>query len=343
MKPVNRLTQILLGLFSFTAVQAASGLESEPARLRPVATTYLLEGVVEAELRTTISAQTSGVVRQIRFDVNDLVSKDEVVVVIDGYQQSASLQQARSAEKEASIQLQEVQSEFNRMQEVFRKNVVSRAEFDKASAALKSARARMESSQAATRKAQEQLDYTQVRAPFSGIVTGRLVEPGEAVNIGSALVSGVSLERLRVITHVPQSLYRAVKDHRRALVITEDSEIVTSQMTFFPYADPLSHSFQLRIDLPGSEANLLPGMFVKVAMEVGRQDKIVIPFNAVAFRGEVTGVYLAEGERLHFRHIRLGRRLTDNEVVVVAGVSVGERVVTDPVAAAIEIKRAQAH
>ena len=134
------------------------------------------------------------------------------------------------------------------------------------------------------------------------------------------VVSGISLERLRVNTFVPQSIIKQVSSRRYAIVITDESEIVSTEMTYFPFADPLTHSFQLRIDLPQIELELLPGMFVKVALEVSREDKTVIPFNAVAFRGEVTGIYVLEDQKLHFRHVRLGRRLADNEVVVLAGV-----------------------
>lgn len=333
---------LFINLFFNVALNAANGLESEAARLKEVSTTYMLEGVVEAEQKTTISSQTSGVVNEIRFDVNDFVEKDEVAVVIDNKQQASSLIQARAVEKEAKARVQEAQSEFNRVQQVYRMKVVSKSVFDKAQAGLKSAKARLESSQASTAKAKEQLDYTLVRAPFSGILTRRLVEPGESVNVGSALVSGVSLERLRVVTHVPQSILKAVRNHRYAIVVTEDSEIVSTEMTFFPFADPFSHSFQLRIHLPQEKNDLLPGMFVKVAMEVSRENKIVIPFNAVAFRGEVTGVYILDGKSLHFRYVRLGRRLQDNEVVAVSGINAGELIVTNPVAAAISIKSKQA-
>ena len=141
-----------------------------------------------------------------------------------------------------------------------------------------------------------------------------------------------------MLTHVPQSMYPAVRQHRYALIVTDDSEIVSTDMTFFPFANPDSHSFALRVRLPEASSDLRPGMHVKVAMEVAREDKLVIPFNAVAFRSEVTGVYLLRDDKLHFRHIRLGRRLADNEVVVVAGLQAGERILTDPVAAAVAIK-----
>jgi len=335
----QRLFLLALLWFGIVSASLAQGIESEVAQLKEVSTTYMLEGLVEAELKTTISAQTTGIIKEIRFDVDDVVNKDEIVVIIEDTQQQASLRQALAAQKEAQARVQEAQAEFDRVKEVYQKKGVSKSVFDKASAGLKTAKARLESAQATTAKANEQLDYTRVRAPFSGILTGRHIEVGESVNIGNQLVSGVSLERLRVLTHVPQSIIREVRSHRYAIVVTEDSEIVSKDMTFFPFADPRSHSFALRVRLPQTETELFPGMYVKIAMEVGRENKTVIPFNAVAFRGEVTGVYILEGQDLHFRHVRLGRRLEDNEVVVVAGIDAGELVVTDPVAAAIAIKQ----
>jgi RND family efflux transporter MFP subunit len=337
-RSVISVTLMLLGL----SIAQAQNLETEVAKLKEVSTTYMLEGLVEAENKTTISAQTSGVVKKIHFDVDDFVDKDKVVVEIDNKQQKASLKQAQAAEKEAAAKLQEAQSEFNRVSEVYKKHVVSKSVFDTASAALKTAKARMESSQASTSKAKEQLDYTLVRAPYSGILTARMVEPGETVNVGQQLVSGVSLEKLRVLTNVPQSIIKEVRDRHYAIVVTEDSEIVSTDMTFFPFADPLTHSFALRVRLPQSGNDLLPGMHVKIALEVGREEKTVIPFNSVAFRGEVTGVYALENDKLHFRHVRLGRRLEDNEVVVVAGVTAGDQIVNDSVAAAIAIKSEKA-
>ncbi len=341
MKPILKTLMIAGGLLIGHGALALEGIESEEALLKEVSSSYMLDGIVEAELRTTISAQTSGIVKAVNFDVDDFVKKNQIVVLIDNTQQQASYQQAIAAEKEARARLKEAELEYDRVEKVYAKKVVPKASFDKAAAALASAKARLESAKAALSKARESLEYTRVRAPFSGVLTQRLVEVGETVNVGTQLVSGVSLERLRVRTHVPQSIYQAVRDHQRAIVVTEDSEIVSRDMTFFPFADPLSHSFELRVRIPLTETGLRPGMFVKVAMEVSREEKTVIPFNSVAFRGEVTGVYVLEGDTLHFRHVRLGRRLADNEVVVLAGINVGDQVVTDPVAAAITIKQAK--
>ncbi len=340
MKINYRIYIILLALLlSVPGRAAVSGIETEAAQLKEVPTTYLLEAVVEATQKSTISAQTSGVIKEVYFDVNDFVRKGELVVLIDDTQQRADLRQAQAALNEARARLQEAKLEYERVLEVYKRKVVPKSSLDKASAALKSAQARVQSAEAAVAKAKEQLGYTRVRAPYSGILVERQVEPGEAVSPGRSLVAGISLEKLRVVTHVPQSLIRQVRNHKRAIVVTEDSEIVSDKMTFFPFADVRSHSFVLRVDLPEGDHDLLPGMFVKLAMEVGRENKVVIPFSAVAFRGEVTGIYVLDDQKPHFRHIRLGRRLPENEVVVISGLQAGELVVTDPVAAAIIIKR----
>ncbi len=338
MKIVVTFLLVLLA-YTFSPVYGASDeLEFEPASLQQVSTTYMLEGTVEAELNTTISAQTAGNVQKIYFDVNDYVRKNEVVVEIDNKQQSSSLKQAEAALKEAIARRQEARAEFNRVKKVYDEKVVSKSDFDKAKAALQSAEARVESAQAASEKARQQFEYTLVRAPFSGILTHRLVEPGESVNVGTPLVTGVSLEKLRVITYVPQSILKAVRQHRYAIIVTEDSEIVSTDMVFFPFADPNSHSFALRVRLPDTYNDLLPGMHVKIAMEVAREPKVVIPFSSVAFRGEVTGVYVQQADSIQFRYVRLGRRLDKNEVVVVSGIEANEYIITDPVAAAIAIK-----
>lgn len=341
-KTVLTRSYMFAALMALSVPAMADGVEVETAKLKEVATTYMLEGVVQAEMNTTISAQTAGKITKIHFDVNDFVRKNEIVVEIDNEQQASSLKQAMAALKEAQVRRQEAQEEYARVEKVYRDKVVSKSAFDKASAALKTAKARVESAKATADKAKQQFDYTLVRAPFSGILIDRKVEPGETVNVGTQLVTGVSLEKLRVLTHVPQSILKAVRHLHTAIVVTEESEIISNDMTFFPFADPQSHSFALRIRLPDTYNELLPGMNVKVAMEVERENKVVIPFNSVAFRSEVTGAYVLQDQAIHFRHIRLGRRLHDNEVVVVSGIEAGELIVTDPVAAAIAIKQEKA-
>lgn len=84
-------------------------------------------------------------------------------------------------------------------------------------------------------------------------------------------------------------------------------------------------------------------MFVKTAFVTGQREQLVIPASAVVYRSEVTGVYVvAEGGRVQFRHVRLGRPTGDGAVAVLAGLVSDERVALDPIAAGVELKRQRA-
>ncbi|MEW8500224.1 MAG: efflux transporter periplasmic adaptor subunit, partial [Candidatus Thiodiazotropha taylori] len=101
-----------------------------------------------------------------------------------------------------------------------------------------------------------------------------------------------------------------------------------------------SSTFQVRVDLPQGVKDLFPGMFVKTAFITGVKQELVVPREAVVYRSEVTAVYvLGSDGRVHFRHIRAGHPVSDDALSVIAGLSAGEQVILDPVAAATELKQ----
>ena len=80
-------------------------------------------------------------------------------------------------------------------------------------------------------------------------------------------------------------------------------------------------------------------MLVKVAFEVGRRSRLAIPAKAVAYRSEVTGVYVLKADgTVELRQIRVGRETGDGMIEVLAGLSEGERVALDPIQAAVYLK-----
>jgi len=105
-----------------------------------------------------------------------------------------------------------------------------------------------------------------------------------------------------------------------------------------PTVDAATHVVQVRVNLPAMPA-LVPGMFARVHFVVGRADKLTVPAGAVLRRGEVTAVYvqMADG-RLALRQLRLGESVGAGEIEVLAGLTAGDKVVADPVKAAIQLK-----
>lgn len=304
----------------------------------------VIDGRVEAVQQSTISAQTAGRVLEIRYDVDDLVEQGALVIRLSDTEQQARVSQAEGNLREARARLEEANAEYERIESVFEQQLVSRSEFDRARAARDSAQARVQSAQASLAEAREQLGYTQVIAPFPGIVTERHVQVGEAVNPGSPLISGTSLDQVRVEIDVPQRLVQSLRRYRQAdVVLGIDQRIRAESLTFFPYADPASNTFRVRLNLPeGSEQlDLFPGMFVKTAIKLGEDNRLIVPSEAVVFRSEVVAVYVIDSNnQISLRQIRVGRE-TPEGFEVLAGLRQGERVALDPVHAGIYLKEYQ--
>lgn len=327
-----------LGLFAGWA-QAESNLPTGLVASLEVPRIYRLDGVVEASNSGTISAQTGGQIREIRFDVDDLVEQGQVIMVLDDKEQKTALKQARANLQAAQARRQQAQREYDRIAKVYAKKVVSKAVMDKAVSERKSAIAGVSAAKAAVSQAQQQLDYTQVKAPYTGIVTKRLVEVGEVAARGQQLMSGISLEQLRVNVDVPQSLIAAVRAERDAAVLLGGRWVKASDITVFPVADRGSDSFRVRLQLPEGFSGVFPGMYVKVAFNVGQRRVFAVPREAVVYRSEVVAVYVLDGQnRVSMRHIRLGSQLPDGGYVVLSGLDAGEQVITDPQAAVEQLK-----
>lgn len=323
----------------------ATDAELETARVayRPVTIEEVFDGVIEAVRRSTVSAQTAGEIIELPFDVNDYVRKDAVIVRFDDTRQKARLDKASAAQTEARARLTESEKAFRREARLLEESATSKASFENAKANFMAARAKLELAEAAVAEAREELEYTVVRAPFSGIVVERFVELGEQVQIGQALGTGLSLEQLRAVVEVPGRYINTIRQRRLARVLlpggTRES-VDAESLTVFPFANPTTHTFTVRLDLAEGEHGLYPGMLAKVAFDLGEKEELAVPSRAIVHRSEVTGVYVAgQAGQVGFRQIRSGHALGDGQTVVLAGLEAGERVALDPVQAGIALKR----
>jgi len=328
------------GLMS-TSGYAAAPLNTVTLKPVEMPLEYKVDGVIEARQQATLSAEVAGKIETVNFDVDDFVKQGEIVMQIRDREYVAQRQKARAAVDEAQASLQDMQLEFKRNQDLRTKNLISLAVFDKSRASLKAAQARMSSADANLAQADELLSYTVLRAPYSGVVVERHVETGESVSPGQPIITGYALGQLRVSANVPQSIISNLRSHRlaRVIILEDEYSIEVSNITIHPFANPENHSFPVRLELPGMEHRLYPGMLVKVAITIGSTQKLVLPQRALVSRAEVNAVYvLDDNGKISFRQVRPGNRYGE-QIEILAGLGEGETIALDPVSAGISHKR----
>ena len=304
----------------------------------------LVDAVIEAVDRATVSAETSGRIMDVKFDIGDYIQAGSVLVRITKAEQQSQFAATEAQRNEALARVQEAQDEFERIKGVFEKKLVAKSALDKATADLKAAEQRLQAAEARVKQAQEQLRYTVVKAPYSGVVVERHVEVGELVAPGKPVATGLSLKNLRAEAHVPQSLISALQAADKVRVILSqqpggegETSVQSQRLQVSPQADVKSHTFLVRAYLPEATPNAYPGMFSKMAIVTGERETLFVPAQAVVHRSELTAVYVVKGKHVSLRQVRVGRRQGDS-VEILTGLEAGEQVALDPIQAGIYLK-----
>ncbi|NWN91938.1 efflux RND transporter periplasmic adaptor subunit [Marinobacter adhaerens] len=324
---------LLLVIFSEPALATEAAVTPETVSVERLALpeTLVLDGLIEAVQQSTVSAQTSGTVQKLPFDVDDSVAAGDLIVQLESSEQRSRVNQAQGGRDEAQASLDDARQQFERVSTLHERALVSRQELDRARNNLAGARARLERAEAALAEAREQLSYTRIVAPYGGILTERHVELGESVSPGQPLLSGLTLEQLRVVVDLPQQYADLARRDRQAKVTLADGRVLqTGAMTFYPYADPATHTFRLRMRLNEPNGSLFPGMLVKVDIPVAWREALWIPEGSLVQRSELRAVFvLDDNGQPRLRQVRTGTH-QDGRLEVLAGLNEGEKVVLYP-------------
>jgi RND family efflux transporter MFP subunit len=321
-----------VAIFAFLCLAgSAQAQEAVTVDYRDIPVSYPAEAVVEAVQQATVAAQVAGRVVEVHADAGQRVRKGELLMRIDAREE---------AENSASAQAQLVQAKANleRTKELVARKFVSQAALDKAEADYLAAKGAAGASGAT-------LSHAMVTAPMSGIVASRQTELGEMAALGKPLITIYDPKGLRVLASIPQYKLAEIRQGMKARLEFPETGlwIDAVRVEVLPTADARSHTVTARLYLPDDVKGVMPGMAARAHFIVGTAKKLTVPPKAILRRGEVTGVYVIDAQKLpHLRQIRLGETAANGETEVLAGLSGGERVALDPIAAGMMLKNAAA-
>ena len=315
------------------------------SRMEQVPVTVNATGAVHARESTAVSAQVMGRVTQVLVREGDTVRAGQTLAVLDDAMLRASVDQAQAAVQAAENQQAAAQSQASlaastlaRYKQLQLEKSVSPQEMDEVSRRAQAAAAQVQALTAQVNAASAQatnahtmLGYAKVRAPFAGVVTARLADPGALASPGVPLVQVDSAGPLQLQAPVDETQIANVRRGMKIGVTIDGAPTITSGTVaeIVPAADPASHSILVKINLPAN-SSLRAGMYGTAMVATGQKQAILAPRSAVVARGSLNCVYAVDANGIaQLRTVTLGT-VHGDMVEVLSGISAAEKLVDQP-------------
>lgn len=303
-------------------------------------------GTLHARETATLSAQVMGRVQQVLVHEGDPVRAGQTLIVLDDATLKSAAEQSAAAVKAAESQQLAAQTNADlaastlvRYKQLQAQKSVSPQEMDEVTRRAEAAAAQVDAlrAQANAMKAQQSgaktmLGYTRVVAPFAGVVTARMVDPGALASPGIPLIQIDSAGSLQLQTTVAESVISLVRTGMKVNVSINASPGLNFQGKvdqIVPAADSSSHSFLVKIDLQSSK-ELRAGMYATAEIPTGTRQAILVPHTAIVLRGSLACAYVLDSDSsAQLRYVTLGAK-SGSSVEALSGIAANEKLVDDP-------------
>ncbi|MCL2659350.1 MAG: efflux RND transporter periplasmic adaptor subunit [Acidobacteriaceae bacterium] len=315
-------------------------------------------GTLRARQTAMLSAQVMGRVEQVLVREGDSVRAGQTLVVLDSATLKSTADQAEAAVKAAENQQIAAQTQADlaastlaRYKQLQSEKSVSPQEMDEvtrraeaASAQVDALRAQVNAMKAQQSGARSMLGYARVTAPFAGVVTSRMVDPGALASPGVPLVQIDSAGPLQLQASVAESAIGSVRKGMKIAVSVDsvpDAALSGTVSEIVPAADAASRSFLVKIDIPPSP-NLRAGMYAAAEIPTGTKQAILAPRAAIVMRGSLPCAYVLDSNGVaQLRYVTLGAAHGD-AVEILSGIAANERLVDSPADRDLAGKRIEA-
>ena len=284
-------------------------------------------GKVEAVQNANLSTRNMGFVNKVHVNVGDKVSKGQLLLSINSADISAQKAQVGASITEATAAFKNAEKDYNRFKALFNSNSASQKEMDDMTANYEMAKARLEAANQMKNQVNAQLSYSNITAPFSGVITGKYINKGDMANPGMPLISMENPGKFQVIAMVPESEITTIKNGTTVnVLIKSTNQILKGKVTEVSTSTKnTGGQYLVKVVLEKTDANLLSGMFTSVQFPIEKNSEengpILIPTSAIIERGELRGVYIgSQTNTALLRWLRLGKEFGD-QIEVLSGLS----------------------
>lgn len=267
-------------------------------------------GTVEADVTNNIAPQSPMRIRKVLVEVGQHVAAGQKLADMD----PANLDQVR-------LQMENNKLEFDRVDELYKIGGTSKSEWDAKKTAYDISR----------RNYENLMENTNLVSPISGIVTQRNYDSGDMYSGGNPIFVVEKIRPVKLKVNVSESLFSKIAkgmDVDFTLDVYGDEVFNAKVHLIYPTIDPATRTFPVELTIPNAGERVRPGMFARVRMNYGTEERVLVPDRAVQ---KLIGsgdryVYVVKDGKAEYRKVELGQRL-GTEYEVLGGVERGETVV----------------
>jgi len=316
--------------------------DTAPPQVRPVRTVAVVKrevgetvsytGRIQAENETRLSFRISGRMVERSVNVGDHVEPGQVVAKLEPQDELNALRTAQASVAAAQGQLNQAQSNFDRQQTLLARDIASRAQFEQAESALKTARAQLDTAEAQLKAAKDRVSYTELRVDSAGTVIATGAEAGEVVQAGQMVIRVARKDGRDAVFDVPAQLLRSAPSDPLISVSLSDDPAVTAigrVREVSPQADPVTRTFEVKVGLTDPPAAMRLGATVVGRMKLDTAPVIEIPATALTEFDRRPAVWVVDPSSLtvSLRNVEVARN-DPATIAISQGLDSGEIVVT---------------
>jgi len=303
-------------------VTAATAVEA------PTPDVIVVTGRITADQRSDVTADTQGKVINVMVERGQRVKIGQPVVQLDTRSARLGAREAAANLAAAQSQKQLADQECARTKSLLEKGAITKSEYDRQMAQCSSAQEQVAAVSARTEMMSKSVADGLVRAPFDGIISEKMISPGEWVAPGKPLFTLVDDDPLKVELSVSELAIPLIKQGQRVELVSVAHPDKPVGATITRLGAEIGRTRSLIVEATvDKDSELVPGMFVEAHIEKGKVTRPVLPAEAVVYRGKSWRAYVIKKGEAEERIVQLGAKPEAGKVSIIQGIAKGEKVV----------------
>lgn len=293
----------------------------------------VITGTVQAARRADLRAEVQAVVLQVFKDSGDKVQRGDLLVRLDDSSIRDSVNSAGEAVRAANQSYEQAERQLQRLKKLRESGMVTTQQLEDTEIRRNNAQSDLAAAQARSAQARQQLQRTEVRAPFDGIVSDKKVSPGDSAQIGKELLKVIDPTSLRFEGFVSADSIGSVKLGEKVSFRINGygtDEFIGTVTRVSPAANPTTRQVEVQVAFEGGRQPALSGLFAEGRI-AGGGNALTIPASSLVLEGDKAYAWRINGEQLKKMALMLGPRDSRRgDYVVNGGLAVGDRVLRAP-------------